>query len=195
MKIVVHLALTVALIGLTACAATVPDPSDRSKAISTDLGSGVTHLALPGASYLEIEGEIGYAMSVEILKAESKDPDLVGIIIAESPGGEITWAQNIGNHLTAQALSVHVEGDCASACVDLVVGGHYRTAIPEARFGLHSADWSQDLTDELDRQYYQRHNALQVLLVAETIPNSQMLWLDAKTALQAGIIDSILKID
>lgn len=60
-------------------------------------------------------------------------------IILHSKGGWLQPARNIGNLIRLKAWDTHVEHECSSACVSILLAGVKVTKTPNARIGFHTA--------------------------------------------------------
>jgi hypothetical protein len=66
---------------------------------------------------------------------------LLGIVILESPGGDLQAGLNIGREISARAYATLVKSGavCASACALAWLAGDWRYMAPGARIGFHAA--------------------------------------------------------
>ena len=66
---------------------------------------------------------------------------LLGIVILESPGGDLQAGLNIGREISARAYATLVKSGavCASSCALAWLAGDWRYMAPGARIGFHAA--------------------------------------------------------
>lgn len=62
-------------------------------------------------------------------------------LVLTSPGGRIFEAQRIAEAVRKRGLDTRVDDACMSACTDILLAGHSRSAPARARIGFHQPDF------------------------------------------------------
>ena len=62
----------------------------------------------------------------------------VGIVVFESPGGDIAEAMRIGRDIEQSGLETGVATECSSACTYSFIAGRERILLPGGRLGFHA---------------------------------------------------------
>lgn len=91
----------------------------------------------PDGRWVDIEGEIGPRLAIQVDQTLRAHPDAAGIRI-DSPGGMTTEALRLARTIEAKGLDVRVEQECVSACIAILVSGRRRTAEWNAKIALHA---------------------------------------------------------
>lgn len=184
-----HLAITCLLLGLlSACG--VPGGllvSDTAEPIGGNLFVETTS---EGDRFLVLDGEItadtSYAFQALLEQAEVE-----GLVIAQSPGGDLLAAHQIGRAVKARGINTVVLVNCISACVDIFIAGTIREMTEIAELGLHSAT-DRDFAYEIDRVYWGNLGFAEVNEQAYRIPNDKLWILSAKRARDLRLATNII---
>jgi hypothetical protein len=99
---------------------------------------------------LIVTGEFtqGIAEAVEQSLAANRS---VGIVVFESPGGDIDEALRIGRYIKQNGLETGVATECSSACTYSFIAGRERILLPNGRLGFHAcrkAIWFVDCENQ-----------------------------------------------
>ncbi|MEM6385451.1 MAG: hypothetical protein AAF718_04350 [Pseudomonadota bacterium] len=183
------LALALTLLTLAACAPTggllVSDDA-------RDLGGNLfIEPASGGGSFLVLDGEITPQTSF-VFQAVTEQSDVRGLVIAQSPGGDLLAAHQIGRSLKRQRMNTLVLVSCISACVDIFVAGRNREMTELAELGLHSAT-NRDVSYEIDKKYWREMGFPTVNEKAYQVPNNRLWIMDSKRARELRVATNILK--
>ncbi len=87
---------------------------------------------------LTLDGTIGAGTAVALRRALDDHPAVREIVLS-GPGGRIGPAFEIEGLIRKRRLDTRVEGDCASACALVFLGGVERRLLPQARLAFHQA--------------------------------------------------------
>lgn len=145
---------------------------------------------------LKYTGKIkSYSDSTVSVHIERYNPT---IFVIESGGGDVTASINIGREIRANGIQTVINADCASACVNVFVGGVVRTGGDKARLGFHQA--SSDDADFSDGQeyvarkysYYTEMGVdTDIVTFAASHKPDDMGWLNAKEAMLYNIVTKL----
>lgn len=144
-----------------------------------------------GQSFLVLDGEITPETSF-VFQAMTEQADVEGLVIAQSPGGDLLAAHQIGRTIKRQRMNTLVLVSCISACVDIFVAGDQREMTEIAELGLHSAT-NRDLSYDLDRRYWREMGFPTVNEKAYKVPNNRLWIMDAKRARELRLATNILR--
>lgn len=183
------IALAFALVTLTACAPTGGLlVSDGAR----DLGGNLfIETAKSGDQFLVLDGEITPQTSF-IFQAVQEQSDVQGLVIAQSPGGDLLAAHQIGRTIKRERMNTLVLVSCISACVDIFVAGKKREMTEIAELGLHSAT-NRDVSYELDRRYWREMGFPTVNEKAYKVPNNRLWIMDSKRARELRLATNIIR--
>ena len=115
-------------------------------------GNLFVETAQDGSQFLVLDGEITERTSFTFL-ALVEQADVDGLVIAQSPGGNLLASHQIGREIKARGMNTVVLVSCISACVDIFVAGARREMTDIAELGLHSAT-DREVSLEIDRRYW-----------------------------------------
>ena len=118
--------------------------------------------------------------------------DVRGLVIAQSPGGNLLAAHKIGRAIADGGLITAVLVSCISACVDIFIAGEDRSIAPLAELGLHSAS-DREFGLSVDRPYWKRFGFSEVNEAAYKVPFGQVWIMNAKRARELRLATEILK--
>ncbi len=184
---------------LSACAYSDLNPSElvsrRGEAtILTRLDGNLTHAEIPNTdNYVVLYGWIDDRTRWAFSEAVMSDRSVAALVIEKSQGGYYEDAQDMGSWNWIRDMHVHVVGECLGACIDLLVAGEVKTSSSSATFGLEPIEDADFRDRAKDREYYERHGALNIMRAANTIPQGSAGWLTAEEALKYGLIDAIIE--
>ncbi len=181
--------LVLALVALTACA---PSGgllvSDKARPMGGNL---FIEPASGGGSFLVLDGEISPETSF-VFQAVIGQADVKGLVIAQSPGGDLLAAHQIGRTIKRERMNTLVLVSCISACVDIFVAGRNREMTDFAELGLHSAT-NRDVSYQLDRKYWREMGFPTINEKAYAVPNSKLWIMDAKRARELRVATNIIR--
>lgn len=182
-------ALAFALLALTACA---PSGGLLVSNDARDLGGNLfIEKATNAGSFLVLDGEITPQTSF-IFEAVTEQADVRGLVIAQSPGGDLLAAHQIGRSIKRQRMNTLVLVSCISACVDIFVAGRNREMTDIAELGLHSAT-NRDVSYEIDRRYWREMGFPTINEKAYRVPNNRLWVMDAKRAHELRVATNIIR--
>ena len=127
-----------------------------------------------GNQFLVLDGEITAETSFTFLSLVEQ-AEVEGLVIAQSPGGDLLASHQIGREIKARKMNTIVLVSCISACVDIFVAGNRREMSDIAELGLHSAT-DRDVSYEIDRRYWREMGFSEVNEKAYQVPNSR-IWI------------------
>lgn len=137
---------------LAAC--NVPDvgPTSRAPQEEVDLGGGLFLVSIDDEHYyLFLDGAITPETSFQFQSLTEHD-DVRSLVIANSPGGNLQAAHQIGKTIQQEKISTALLGYCASACVDVFIAGQDREIDPQAVLAMHPAT-NRDFGYSIDAPY------------------------------------------
>lgn len=182
------LLLLTALFALAACAPTGGLlVSDKARPLGGNLFIEESN---SGNTFMVLDGEISPETSF-VFQAMVEQADVEGLVIAQSPGGDLLAAHQIGRTIKRKRMNTLVLVSCISACVDIFVAGRKREMLDFAELGLHSAT-NRDVSYELDQKYWREMGLPIVNEKAYAVPNSQLWIMDAKRARELRVATNIL---
>jgi membrane-bound ClpP family serine protease len=164
--------------------------SEEAEAVGGNL---FVETAAGGDQFLVLDGEITAATSYAF-QALLEQADVEGLVIAQSPGGDLLAAHQIGRAIKARKINTVVLVNCISACVDVFIAGEVREMTDVAELGLHSAT-DREFAYEIDRRYWGDLGFARVNEQAYQIPNDQLWIIPAKRALQLRLATNIITPD
>jgi hypothetical protein len=74
----------------------------------------------------------------------------INLLKIKSSGGEVYVAKDMSDIIIDAQLDTHVDTECISLCVRLLLAGKKRTASPEAQIGISSGGWT---AEDLEKHY------------------------------------------
>jgi hypothetical protein len=86
---------------------------------------------------LIVTGEFTEGIAEAVERSLAANPS-VGIVVFESPGGDVEEAMRIGLAIRQKGLETGVATVCASACTYSFVAGRQRILLPGGRLGFHA---------------------------------------------------------
>lgn len=183
------LSLVVAFLALTACAPTggllVSDDA-------RDLGGNLfIESSKNGGQFLVLDGEITPETSF-VFQAVVEQAQVNGLVIAQSPGGDLLAAHQIGRTVKRKRMNTLVLVSCISACVDIFVAGRQREMTDIAELGLHSAT-NRDVSYQIDRKYWREMGFPTINEKAYKVPNNRLWIMDAKRARELRVATNIIR--
>jgi hypothetical protein len=181
--------LVFALVALTACA---PSSGLLVSEEARDLGGSLfIEPAKGGGSFLVLDGEITPQTSF-IFEAVTEQADVRGLVIAQSPGGDLLAAHQIGRSIKRRQMNTLVLVSCISACVDIFVAGRNREMMEIAELGLHSAT-NREVSYEIDRKYWGEMGFSSINEKAYRVPNNRLWIMDSKRARELRVATNIIR--
>ena len=68
----------------------------------------------------------------------------INLLKIKSSGGEVYVAKDMSDIIIDAQLDTHVDKECISLCVRLLLAGKKRTASPQAQIGISSGGWTAE---------------------------------------------------
>lgn len=143
-----------------------------------------------GDQYLVLDGEITDRTSYTFLSIVEQ-AEVEGLVIAQSPGGDLLAAHQIGRAINAKQINTIVLVNCISACVDVFIAGKIREMTDIAELGLHSAT-DRDFAYDIDRRYWGELGFSRVNEMAYQVPNNKLWIISAKRARELRLATNIV---
>ena len=175
-------------IGLAGCAST-----DSGLLVSRDaeaLGGNLFVETLEdGGQVLVLDGEIT-PMTSYTFQSLLEHADVEGLVIAQSPGGNLLAAHQIGRAIAAKRINTAVLVSCRSACVDIFIAGRERSMARESELGLHAAS-DPEFGYSIDRPYWSSFGFGAVNEAAYQVPFGQIWVIDPERAKQLRLATDI----
>ena len=183
------LILAFALVSLSACA---PTGGLLVSEEARDLGGNLfIESSKTGGSFLVLDGEITPQTSF-VFQAVTEQADVQGLVIAQSPGGDLLAAHQIGRSIKRKRMNTLVLVSCISACVDVFVAGKNREMTDIAELGLHSAT-NREVSYEIDRRYWREMGFPTINEKAYRVPNNRLWVMDAKRARELRVATNVIR--
>ncbi|MDJ1017411.1 MAG: hypothetical protein QNJ35_12930 [Paracoccaceae bacterium] len=179
-----------AFAALTACA-----PPMNGLLVSPearDLGGGlyIERLA-DGQQLLVLDGEITGETSFRF-QALLEQADVTGLVIAQSPGGTLLAAHQIGRAIEKANLNTAVLVSCRSACVDIFIAGETRSIAEGAELGLHASN-NPEFGYSIDKPYWTSFGFGAVNERAYRVAFDEIWLLTPEEALELNLATEILR--
>ena len=143
-----------------------------------------------GDQFLVLDGEIT-AQTSYVFLALVEQADVEGLVIAQSPGGDLLASHQIGRAIKERGINTIVLVNCISACVDIFIAGNIREMTDLAELGLHSAT-DRDFAYEIDRRYWGELGFARVNEMAYQVPNDKLWIISAKRAQELRLATNII---
>ena len=156
------------LLSLSACAGT-PNGLLVSKSAMPVGGNLFVETSADGARHLVLDGEIEPATAMSF-SAFLEMMDVEWLVIAQSPGGDLMSAHQMGNEIRRHGISTTVIAACYSACVDVFIAGREREMMAGSELMLHAAS-DREIGMALDRPYWTSMGFPEVNERAYTVPD------------------------
>ena len=148
---------------------------------------------LDGDQFLVLDGEISARTAYTFLSVVEQ-ADVEGLVIAQSPGGDLLAAHQIGREISKREINTIVLVNCISACVDVFIAGDIREMMDIAELGLHSAT-DRDFAYEIDRKYWGDLGFSKVNDLAYQVPNDKLWIISAKRARELRLATNVVPTD
>ncbi len=143
-----------------------------------------------GGEVLVLDGEITPETAF-FFQSILEQADVRGLVIAQSPGGNLLAAHQIGRAIADSDMNTAVLVSCISACVDIFIAGRDRSIAPLAELGLHSAS-DPEFGYAVDKPYWSRFGFEQVNEAAYQVPFGQVWIMNAQRARELRLATEIL---
>ena len=144
-----------------------------------------------GGQVLVLDGEITPETAFQF-QALLEAADVNGLVIAQSPGGNLLAAHQIGRAIAASRMNTAVLVSCRSACVDVFIAGRERSIAEDAELGLHAAS-DPEFGITIDRPYWKQFGFGSVNEAAYLVPFGQIWLVDARRARELRLATEILR--
>jgi len=164
--------------------------SDKAQNLGGNL---FVETANDGSQFLVLDGEITPQTSFTFL-ALVEQSNVEGLVIAQSPGGNLLASHQIGREIKKRGMNTVVLVSCISACVDIFVAGDRREMTDISELGLHSAT-DREVSLEIDRRYWREMGFPQVNEQAYQVPNDKLWIVSPKRARELRLATNILTSD
>ena len=183
--------ISILLAGLAGCA---PSGGILVSEKAENLGGNLfVETANDGSQFLVLDGEITPQTSFTFL-ALVEQSEVEGLVIAQSPGGNLLASHQIGREIRKRGMNTVVLVSCISACVDIFVAGDRREMTDISELGLHSAT-DREVSIEIDRRYWREMGFPQVNEQAYQVPNDKLWIVSPKRARELRLATNILTSD
>ena len=177
-----------ALAGLAACA---PSGGGLVSSNAQNMGGSLfIEKTDSGRQVLVLDGPITPETSF-VFQAIVEQMRPSGIVVTQSPGGDLLAAHQIGRTIKRRGMNTTVLVNCISACVDIFVAGRNREMSDIAELGLHSAT-NRDVSYQLDRRYWREMGFPTINEKAYQIPNNRLWIMDAQRAKELRLATRII---
>jgi len=144
-----------------------------------------------GSQFLVLDGEIT-AETAYVFQSVVEQADVRGLVIAQSPGGDLLAAHQIGRTIKRKRMNTLVLVTCISACVDIFVAGKQREMTEYAELGLHSAT-NPEVSYQLDRRYWREMGFPAINEKAYRVPNNRVWIMDSRRARELKLATNIIQ--
>ena len=161
--------------------------SDKARPIGGNL---FIETSSSGDQFLVLDGEITDRTSYTFLSV-IEQADVEGLVIAQSPGGDLLAAHQMGRAIKERQINTIVLVNCISACVDVFAAGKTREMTDIAELGLHAAT-DRDFAYEIDRRYWGELGFARVNEMAYQVPNDKLWVISAKRARELRLATNIV---
>ncbi len=162
--------------------------SDRA----TDLGGSLfIEETDDGDQFLVLDGEITDRTSY-VFQRMSEQFEIEGLIIAQSAGGDLFAAHQIGDIISRESIETTVFALCYSACVDIFISGNRRYMAADAELGLHAAS-NREIGYSVDKPFWTKRGFAEVNETAYSLPDGQFWIVDADRARQLRMATDIIR--
>lgn len=177
-------------LALVACA-----PSINGVLVSPDAqpvgGNLFVEKLAGGGEVLVLDGEIT-PQTAFYFQTLLDNVDLRGLVIAQSPGGNLLAAHQIGRAIADGDMNTAVLVSCISACVDVFIAGRDRSIAPDAELGLHAAS-DPEFGYSVDKPYWTRFGFAEVNEAAYKVPFGKLWIMNAARARELDLATEILR--
>ncbi|NNE87519.1 MAG: hypothetical protein HKN27_05530 [Silicimonas sp.] len=146
-----------------------------------------------GAQFLVLDGEITPRTSYTFL-ALIETARVEGLVIAQSPGGDLLASHQIGRAIKSRRMNTVVLASCISACVDVFVAGKRREMMDFAQLGVHSAT-NRDVAYQIDRKYWREMGFSNINEKAYRVPNNKLWIIKSQRARELRLATDIIRSD
>ena len=146
-----------------------------------------------GDHFLVLDGEITPRTSYTFL-ALIETAEVEGLVIAQSPGGDLLASHQIGRAIKSRRMNTVVLVSCISACVDVFVAGRRREMMDFAELGVHSAT-NRDVAYQIDRKYWREMGFANINEKAYQVPNNRLWIIEPKRARELRMATDIIRTD
>ena len=144
-----------------------------------------------GDQVLVLDGEITPDTSY-VFQSLVEYAAIEGLLIAQSPGGDLLAAHQIGRTIEANRINTAVLVSCISACVDVFIAGRERSIAPDAELGLHAAE-NREFGLSVDRPYWKSFGLSAVNEAAYKVPFGDLWIVSPKRAVELRLATEILE--
>ena len=181
---------TAVLLGLTACGAS-PNGLLVSPEADAVGGNLFVETLEDGGQVLVLDGEITPDTSY-VFQSLAEYTEIDGLVIAQSPGGDLLASHQIGRTIAAEKINTAVLVSCISACVDIFIAGRERSIAESAELGLHSAE-DREFGLSVDRPYWRSFGFGAVNEAAYKVPFDDIWIISAERAKELRLATEIIR--
>lgn len=178
------------LLGLAACGAS-PNGLLVSPEAEFVGGNLFVETLEDGGQVLVLDGEITPDTSY-VFQSLAEYTEIDGLVIAQSPGGDLLASHQIGRTIAAQKINTAVLFSCISACVDVFIAGRERSIAENAELGLHAAE-DREFGLSVDRAYWRSFGFGEVNEAAYNVPFNEIWIISAERAKELRLATEILR--
>ena len=161
-----------------------------------------------GGRVMVLDGEIDEETAF-VFRSFLQEVDANGLVIAQSPGGNVEAAHAIGRAIKSRQMNTLVLNSCNSACVDVFVAGKQREMTDIAELGLHAPavrswiSWlpfvdtrpALEATYAVDQRYWRDMGFPLVNEKAYKVPNDRIWIITPERARELRLATKILTAD
>jgi len=144
-----------------------------------------------GGQILVLDGEVTPDTSY-VFQSLAEYTEIDGLVIAQSPGGDLLASHQIGRTIAANGINTAVLFSCISACVDIFITGRERSIAEDAELGFHSAE-DREFGLSVDRPYWRSFGFASVNEAAYKVPFNDIWIVSAERALELRLATEILR--
>jgi len=148
--------------------------------------------SLQGRQFLVLDGEITPETSYTFQALVEQAEQAAGLVITQSPGGNLFASHQIGDTIAAHHMNTAVIGECISACVHLFIAGNERDMTPDAVLGLHPSSGGA-YTLAIDERYWGRFGLADVIRAAYKVPKGKVWYIGAERAKALKLATQVLE--
>ncbi|MEL7343390.1 MAG: hypothetical protein AAFN59_00835 [Pseudomonadota bacterium] len=142
---------------------------------------------------LVLDGPISSQTAFIFLSQVAVNPDIQGLVIAQSPGGNLAAAHQIGRQIQSSGMNTFLIADCASACVDIFIAGQRRDVTELSSFLLHAAS-NPEIGYQLDDPYWTALGFKELNDQVYALDEDKALIIDAGLARRMGLATHLTEI-
>lgn len=144
-----------------------------------------------GGQVLVLDGEINRDTAY-FFQSLAEYPGVTGLLIAQSPGGDLFAAHQIGRTIQTKNINTAILVNCESACVDVFIAGQERTIAADAKIGMHATE-DREYGLAIDRPYWKSFGLSAVNEAAYKVPFDDIWIISAQRAVELRLATEIMQ--